>query len=158
MVEQPLVMGDQQHRLVGLAHDAVDARADDPQRIDVEPAIGLVEHREVRLEDAHLDHLGALLLAARKAEVDRPLEHLHVHAEHAACSRASLMNSPPESGLAARLALRVERLAQELQRRHAGNFDRILEAEEQPHRGALVRREREQVPCRRKSTEPSVTS
>ena len=39
-------MGDQQHRLVGLAHDPVDALADHPQRVDVEAGIGLVEHRE----------------------------------------------------------------------------------------------------------------
>ena len=35
-VEQALIMGDQQHRLVGLAHDPVDALADDAQRVDVE--------------------------------------------------------------------------------------------------------------------------
>ena len=74
-------MGDQQHALVGRAHDAVDAFADDAQRVDVEPAVGLVEHRELRLHDAHLDHLGALLLAAGEADVDRALEHLGVHAE-----------------------------------------------------------------------------
>ena len=37
-VEQPLIMGDQQHRLVGLAHDPVDALADHAQRVDVEAA------------------------------------------------------------------------------------------------------------------------
>ena len=31
--------------------------------------------------DAHLHHLGALLLAAGKADVDRALEHLGVHLE-----------------------------------------------------------------------------
>ena len=41
-------MGDQQHRLVGLAHDPVDPVADDAQRIDVEAAVGLVEDGERR--------------------------------------------------------------------------------------------------------------
>ena len=49
------------------------------QRVDIEAAIGLVEHRQAWDRDAHLDHLGALLLAARKADVHRPLEHFHVH-------------------------------------------------------------------------------
>jgi len=59
--------------LVGSAHDAVDALADDAQRVDVEPAVGFVEHRETRREDAHLHHLRTLLLAARKPDVDRAL-------------------------------------------------------------------------------------
>ncbi len=60
--------------------------------------------------------------------------------------------------LAARTALRVEALAQELEVGDAGNFDRILEAEEQPRRGALVRLQREQVLRRRTSRCPRVTS
>ncbi len=64
----------------------------------------------------------------------------------AACSRASLMNSAPRQlGFAARAALRIEALAQELEVGDAGDFDRILEAEEQPRRGALVRLQGEQV-------------
>jgi hypothetical protein len=46
---------------------------------------------------------------------------------------------------------------QELHERDAGNFDRILEAEEQPGRRAFMRFMREQVlPV--KLTEPPVTS
>jgi hypothetical protein len=41
-------VGDQQHRLVGLAQDPVDAVADDAQGVDVEPGIGLVEDGEAR--------------------------------------------------------------------------------------------------------------
>ena len=79
------------------------------QRVDVEPAVGLVEDREARVHDAHLDHLGALLLAARKADIDRPLEHSASMPSSAACRLASLMNSAPEnSRLAARSPLRIE--------------------------------------------------
>ena len=53
-------------------------------------------------------------------------------------------------GLAAGATLRIEALAQELEVGDAGDFDRILEAEEQPRRGALVRLHGEQVhPSRR---------
>ena len=56
------------------------------------------------------------------------------------------MNSPPDSSrFAARAALRIEALAQELEVGDAGDFDRILEAEEQARRGALVRLHGEQV-------------
>ena len=46
---------------------------------------------------------------------------------------------------AARAALRIEAVAQELEVGDAGDFDRILEAEEQPGGGALVRLHGEQV-------------
>ena len=61
-------------------------------------------------------------------------------------------------GFAARAALRIEALAQELEVGDAGDFDRILEAEEQARRGALVRLHREQVLRRRTSHRPRVTS
>ena len=60
--------------------------------------------------------------------------------------------------LPARAALRIERLAQELHVRHARNFDRILEAEEQPRRRALVRSRARAGPARSNVTEPAVTS
>jgi hypothetical protein len=58
---------------------------------------------------------------------------------------------------AAGLALRIGRLAQELDEGDARDLDRILEAEEQARRRALVRFEREQV-FARKVTLPPVTS
>ena len=39
------------------------------QGVDVEARVGLVEHRELGLEDGHLEHLQALLLTAREALV-----------------------------------------------------------------------------------------
>ena len=56
------------------------------------------------------------------------------------------MNSGVDSSdLAAFLALRVERGAQERHGGDAGNFQRILEGEKQPGRGALVRRHVEDI-------------
>ena len=139
-------MGDQQHAAVGCAHDAVDARADDPQRVDVEPAVGLVQHGEARAHDAHLDHLHPLLLAAREADVDRPLEHLDVHAQFGAFRLGEADEfCAGEISLAARTALGVEALADELHARDAGDFHRILEAEEQAGGGAFVGFEGEEV-------------
>ena len=140
-------MGDQKHALVRRAHDPVDAGADGFQRVDVEAAVGLVEHRELRAHDAHLDHLGALLLAARKADVDRALEHLGVHAEQRRLVSRELDEfAAGKLGFAARAPLRIEAFAQELEVGDSGDFDWILEAEEQAGRGALVRR-----PCARRS-------
>src|SRR3546814_5944053 len=62
-VEQTLVMGDQQHRLVGLAHDPVDAFADHAQRVDIEAAVGFIENRELRVErsEEHTSELQSLM-------------------------------------------------------------------------------------------------
>ena len=63
-------MRDQQHAEVGGLLGAVDALRDDLERVDVEAGVGLVEHRELRLEQLELQDLVALLLAAREALVD----------------------------------------------------------------------------------------
>ena len=74
------------------------------------------------------------------------LEHVRIELEQRRLLLASLRNSPPVSGfLAAGATLRVERFAKELQIRNAGNFDRVLEAEEKPCSGALVRLQIEQI-------------
>ena len=70
VVEQALVVRDHQHRALGLAQ-RVHAARHDAQRVDVEARVGLVEDREARLEERHLEDLVALLLAAREALVDR---------------------------------------------------------------------------------------
>ena len=62
-------MGDEQDPELGVEL-GVDALGDDAQRVDVEAGVGLVEDRELGLEDGHLEHLQALLLAAREALVD----------------------------------------------------------------------------------------
>ena len=69
VVEQALVVGDQQDAQVGVEL-GVDALGDDAQRVDVEAGVGLVEDRQLGLQHGHLEHLEALLLAAREALVD----------------------------------------------------------------------------------------
>src|SRR5690606_21249242 len=80
------------------------------------------------------------------ADVHRPLEHVHVEPEQPRLLARELEElAARQRLLAPPLALRVHRLAQQLDEGHARNLDRILEAEEQAGGGALMRFEREQV-------------
>ncbi len=80
MVEQPLVVGDDDHGAIGRAQP-VDAVGDDLQRVDVEAGIGLVEHAEPRLQQRHLQNFVALLLAAGEADIDAAAEHVRIDLE-----------------------------------------------------------------------------
>src|SRR5438034_1015053 len=71
VVQQALVVRDQEDAELRVQH-RVDALGDDPQRVDVEARVGLVEDRDLRLEDAQLEPLESLLLAAAEALVDVP--------------------------------------------------------------------------------------
>ena len=118
----------------------------DPQRVDIEAGIGLVEHREPRLEQRHLQNLVALLLAAGEADIDRAAQHVLIDAELLGDVAHPFDEfRRGQLPLAALLALRVERGAQERHGGDAGNFQRILEREEQPGGGALVWRHVENV-------------
>jgi hypothetical protein len=92
------------------------------------------------IDDPHLDHLVALLLAAREADVHAALHHVHAEAEPVRLLAGDAQElARRKLLLAARLALGVEGGAQELDVGDAGNLDRILEAEEHAVRGAFVR-------------------
>ena len=123
----------------GAAH-RVDGVRDRPQRVDVEPRVGLVQHRDVRLQDRHLEDLAALLLAAGEALVQVAARELAVHAQqlHVLLERlAELLQV--DRVLAARLAVGVDRRAQEVDDRDARDRGRVLERHEQAGAGALVR-------------------
>src|SRR2546429_3240044 len=72
VVEQTLVVRDDEHRPLRATH-RVDAVRHEPQGIDVESGVGLVEDAEFRLEDRHLEHLVLLLLPPREAFVQAAL-------------------------------------------------------------------------------------
>src|SRR5262245_123844 len=74
VVEQPRVVRDHEdaHLRPG---QRVHALRDDAQGVDVEPGVGLVHDRELRLQDGHLQDLDPLLLAAREAVVQVPRRH-----------------------------------------------------------------------------------
>ena len=145
VVEQPLVVGDDEHRPVR-APQRVDAVGDDAQGVDVEARVGLVQDGERRLEDGHLEDLVALLLAAGEPLVDRAAHEAPVHlderhlllGEREELHRVELV----EPALAAE---RVERGAQEVEVADAGDLDRVLEGEEDPRCGPLLGRHGEQV-------------
>ena len=115
-------------------------------RVDVEAGIGLVEDAHARLEHGHLQDLVALLLAAREADVDRALEHLGVDVELARLLADQLEEvGGADLVLAARLALGVERGAQEGHVADARDLDRVLERQEQARRRPLLGLHAEQV-------------
>ena len=82
VVEQPLIVRDQQHAQIRtiVAH-LLDTLRDDPQRIDVEPRVGLVEDGKLGFEDGHLQNLVALLFAAAEALVEVAVSKGWVHFE-----------------------------------------------------------------------------
>ena len=127
------------------ADELVDAVGDDPQRVDVETGVGLVQDGDPRLQHRHLENLDALLLAAREAVVEVPLRELarnlqvlhgreHVDAELLHRDRVVLAS-------VRRLALGVDCAAQEARDGHARNRVRVLEGEEQASLGPFVRPE-----------------
>ena len=118
------------------------AARDDAERVDVEPRVGLVEHRDPRLQHRHLQDLDALLLATREAVVEvarrelaRNLEPVHLREDLLA-----ELGNRDRIVLAAvlRLADRVDRAAQKARDGDAGDGVRILEREEEAALRALV--------------------
>ena len=73
------VVGHQQGADLAVLTDAVDALGDLAQRVDVEAGVGLVEDRDLRLEQLQLEDLVALLLAAGEALVHVALGEGRVH-------------------------------------------------------------------------------
>src|SRR5262245_21132638 len=145
IVEEPLIVRDHHEGALGRAQP-VDAVGHDLERVDVEAGVGLVEHAQPRLEERHLQDLVALLLAAREADIDTAPQHLLVDPELARDLAHPLEElGRRELGLAALLALRVERGAQERHGGDAGNLERILEGEEQALGGALVGRQAQDI-------------
>ena len=128
VVEQALVVGDEQDAELGpVVADLADALGDDPQRVDVEAGVGLVEDRELGLEDRHLQDLVALLLAAREALVEVAVgeRRVHVEALRPLHDRQPQLEHRQVDALAGR-----QRLAQEVEDRDARDLLRVLEAEE----------------------------
>src|SRR5215204_3137526 len=82
VVEEPLVLGDRQHTQVGLLlANLLHAAGHRLECIDVETRIGLVEDRQVRLEDGELQDLVALLLAPGEAVVQVAVREGGIHVE-----------------------------------------------------------------------------
>ena len=138
VVEDALVVRDEQdaERQAAALADLGDAVGDDAQRVDVEAAVGLVEHREVGFHHRHLQDLVALLLAAGEALVEVALLEAVVHAEalrplHE--RQAHLEHREVGDALA-----HGDGLAQEVEHADPGDLLGVLEAEEDAPGGPLV--------------------
>src|SRR5262245_64688835 len=132
VIEKPLIVRDEDYGVVFFGQ-LIDAARDDPQRVDVQSGIGLVQHGQLRLEHGHLQNLVALLLAAGEAFVDRAVDEARVHLDYLQLladqvvefQRVKLV-SPLE------LRLFVVGHAQEVGVAHAGTLDRVLKGHEDP--------------------------
>ena len=138
-------MRDDDERARGAAH-RIDARRHELERIDVETRIGLVENRQLGLEQRHLEDFVPLLLAAGEALVDRPAEHALVDVEQRRLrldERHELHRV--ELRLAEVLPLGVQRGLKEVGVVDARNLDRILKGHEDPFARARIRIHVEQI-------------
>ena len=135
-------MRDEQDAEAGRRVRAVDALGDDLERVDVEPRVGLVEHREARLEEFELHNLVTLLLAPREALVDVARRERRVHLE---VGHRLLEGRAPGADRGGFAVDRRLRGAQEVRDRHAGDLDGVLHREEEPGTGALVDAHRQHV-------------
>src|SRR5664280_563498 len=145
VVEEPLMMGDDDHGPIGTSK-RVHPTGDDPEGIDVEAGVGLVQDGELRLENRHLQDLVALLLTPGETLVDRPAHETPVHLNEL----HPLLGQGEESHYIELLepaspALNSVRRAQEVQVAHPGDLHRVLEGEEEAGRGTVLGRQGEQV-------------
>ena len=142
VAQDPGVVRDQQDALALLGAEPVDALGDDLERVDVEAGVGLVEDRDLGVEQLELGDLVALLLAAGEALVDVALRERRVQVElleggvDVLDPGAQLGRLAVDGGLGG---------AQEVGHRDAGHLDGVLHGQEQPGAGALVDGHREHV-------------
>ncbi len=143
--QQALIVGDDEERAFSGAQ-GIDAIGDNLQRINVETAIGFIQYGKARVEHGHLQDFIALLLTTGEADINGTLQHIGRHAQflgfraHKFLERHGL-----DFVLTTLFADRVDRGTQEGGVRHAGNFDRVLEGEEETGCGALFRLKLENI-------------
>jgi hypothetical protein len=139
LVEQPAVVGYGEHAEADLVGRRLHPAGAGPQGVDVETRVELVQHGDGRTEDAELQGLVLLLLAARQVDVEGPIDEPGIE-------RQALGLGPDvgvdrdgvaTAGAGRRLQQRVER--------HAGHLGRVLQGEEQSGLGPLPRFEPQHV-------------
>ena len=136
--------------------ERVHAARRDAQRVDVEAGVRLVEDRELRVEERHLEDLVALLLAAREALVDGAVQEglLHLDELRLLVEEREEVDRV-ELGVAAVPADGVDGRAEEVGVRDAGDLDRVLEREEHALARALLGRHAEEVPAQERRPSPA---
>ena len=136
VVEEALVVGDDEHADVR-ATERVHACGDDLERVDVETAVGLIEHRVGGLEHGHLENLAALLLSAGESLVHRArgevagnFEGIHLRIELLVIVDSLEFLALREAGLQGR--------ADEVGDGDAGDLHRVLKRKEESESGADI--------------------
>src|SRR6476660_2953733 len=135
------VVRDQQGPDTGLP-DLVYASAYDPQRVDVETGVRLVQDGDLGLEQRHLQNLVAFLLPAGEALVEAAVGKGLVDLE---TGHRVIDFADPGAQLGGFSAHRGRRGTQEVRDRDARHLDWILHREKQSRAGALINRHREHV-------------
>src|SRR5438046_3100889 len=122
-------------------HERLYPVRDDSDRVDVESRISLVEDGDARLQHRELEDLDPLLLAAGEALVEITGGELagHLQPVHRREQLLAELGDLDRVVLTAcaRLADGVDRAAQKVRHRHAGNGVRILEGQEEAALRAL---------------------
>ena len=122
----------------GRIHHATRAVA---QRVDVETGVELVEDRDLRLQDRHLQRLVALLLATRQIDIERTIEELLVEIDAGRLGAQGAVE-PRDVGVA---SAPLERFPEHGIEHHSRHFRGVLHDEVQTSRRALPRGESQHV-------------
>jgi len=142
-------VGDDQDARADPGGDAIDALGDDPDGVDVEAAVGLVEDREGGAEHGELEDLGPLLLAAGEALVEVTTGEVGVHAQLIHLLAHLLAELAHRDQLLAFLPAGVadvgDRVAEEVGDGDARDRGRVLEGEEQARLGPIIGLHRQEV-------------
>src|SRR5438093_6253400 len=145
VIKEALVMSYHDDRAI-LRPEVIDPLRHGLQGIDVEPRVGLIEDRELGVEDGHLEDLVPLLLPSGEPFVDGTGHQALVHLEN--------LHPLPDQGEevhgiklleAAAFPNRVQARLQEIHVAHSRDLDRVLEREENSRASALLGSHLEQV-------------
>ena len=126
--------------------EGIDAVGDDFQGVDVEAGIGFVQDGEAGLQKGHLQDFVTLFLAPGKADIDVALQHVIRHREIFDGGAGKFQECDGvQLRFAAGAADGIEGRADEIGVADAGQFDRVLEGQEDAGGGALLGLHRQQI-------------
>ena len=135
VVQDALVVRNHEHATVGLLLVAVNALGDNAQCVNVQTRVGLIHHRELRLEQGKLHNLVALLLAAGEAFVHGALGEGRIHVQRVT---GSVEFTNPLAQLRSLAAHSCHSGAHEVRRGHARYLYRVLHGQKETGTCALV--------------------
>ena len=111
-------------------------------RVHIEAGVGLIQNSQRGLEQQKLQNLSFLLLSSGKTDVEVALRVGRIHVQRLKCCLHFLPKAPYTNRFAALLG---ESAPDEILQRDAGNFNRVLEREEEALLGPLAHRELQKI-------------